>query len=195
MSQIPSSSIAGCMAPSPSCPRPQVQVVNGTDGSDVVHISRAQGLAGCLGLYEVNVNGQSQLMTRQQLEHTQFNLGAGNDLLVVDPNVKASVHADGGKGHDLMTGGGGNDVLTGGKGRDLILGGGGHDTISGGKGRDLLIGGHGHDLIGGGRGRDLLIGGEGHDRLHGGRGDDIKRPDWQDLLPPPPHRLLAALLA
>ena len=51
--------------------------VNTGCGDDNVHISKADGLAGLLGLYEVNINGQKQYMTKQQLENTQFNLGCG----------------------------------------------------------------------------------------------------------------------
>ena len=38
--------------------------VYGTAGNDNVHISKAGGIAGPLGLYEVNVNGNVQYMTK-----------------------------------------------------------------------------------------------------------------------------------
>src|SRR5512139_2977685 len=60
--------------------------VNTGCGDDTVHISKAEGLAGLLGLYKVEINGQTQYMTKQQLENTQFNLGRGNDKLIVDSN-------------------------------------------------------------------------------------------------------------
>jgi Ca2+-binding RTX toxin-like protein len=58
-------------------------------------------------------------MTNEQLSHTQFNLGAGNDTLVVDKNVTADIHANGGAGNDAMVGGGGNNYFDGGSGKDL----------------------------------------------------------------------------
>ena len=141
--------------------------VYGTAGNDNVHISKAPGLLGALRLYEVNVNGHVQFMTKQQLEHTNFELGAGNDTLVVDSNVNADIHANGGSGDDVIAGRGGNDHLNGGRGDDVLLGGRGNDTLDGG------------------RGNDYLDGGPGHDHNHGGPGRDYVKFDWADLLPPP----------
>ncbi|HEV8314220.1 MAG TPA: calcium-binding protein [Burkholderiaceae bacterium] len=146
--------------------------VYGTAGNDNVHISKAPGLLGALGLYEVNVNGNVQYMTKQQLENTNFQLGAGNDTLVVDSNVHANITANGGSGNDVMIGGAGNDHLSGGSGNDVIAGRGGNDHISGGSGNDWLSGGNGNDVLCGGRGNDVLNGGNGNDALYGGRGND-----------------------
>ncbi len=148
--------------------------VHGTAGNDNVHISKADGLLGFLGLYEVNVNGHTQFMTKHQLENTNFDLGAGNDTLVVDSDVKANITANGGSGNDVLIGGGGNDHLSGGCGNDVILGRGGNDQICGGDGNDWLFGGRGNDDLFGGRGRDVLVGGRGHDDLVGGRGRDVQ---------------------
>ena len=153
------------------CP-PQQQTINGTCGDDVVHISKADGLLGCLGLYKVDVNGQTQYMSKQQLENTEFKLGKGNDVLVVDADVDANIKADGGDGDDVLIGGGGNDTLKGGRGNDVILGGAGNDTLDGGKGNDCLFGGEGNDTLHGGKGNDWLFGGGGNDRLYGGKGND-----------------------
>jgi hypothetical protein len=49
------------------------------DGNDDVRISRASGADGLKGLFEVSINGKVQLMTKEQLEHTRFNLNGGND--------------------------------------------------------------------------------------------------------------------
>jgi len=146
--------------------------VNTGCGNDNVHISKADGLAGLLGLYEVNVNGQTQYMTKSQLENTNFNLGSGNDTLVVDSDVKADITANGGTGNDLMIGGGGDDHLKGGNGNDVIAGRGGNDHIEGGRGRDALFGGSGNDHVEGGRGNDYINGGNGNDWLQGNRGND-----------------------
>jgi Ca2+-binding RTX toxin-like protein len=141
-------------------------------GDDFVHISKADGLAGLMGLYKVDINGQTQFMTKQQLENTNFHLGAGNDTLVVDSNVKVGIHADGGSGNDVMIGGGGNDLLQGGSGNDFIAGRGGNDFIDGGRGNDILLGGDGNDFVFGGSGNDYISGGRGNDWLDGGRGND-----------------------
>ena len=135
--------------------------VYGTSGDDNVHISKAPGLLGALGLYEVNVNGNISFMTKNQLEHTDFKLGAGNDTLVVDSNVTANIHAEGGSGNDVMIGGSGNDVFDGGRGDDFIDGRGGNDQIAGGRGDDVLVGGNGNDVLIGGQGWDKLFGGPG----------------------------------
>jgi Ca2+-binding RTX toxin-like protein len=150
--------------------------INTGCGNDNVHISKAEGLAGLLGLYKVDINGQTQYMTKQQLENTQFNLGAGNDTLVVDGNVKADIHANGGAGNDVMIGGAGNDHFQGGRGNDVLVGRGGNDHLEGGRGNDVLLGGSGNDHLDGGRGNDFLKGGSGFDILHGGPGWDFK--DW-----------------
>jgi Ca2+-binding RTX toxin-like protein len=150
--------------------------INTGCGDDFVHISKAEGLAGLLGLYKVEINGQTQYMTKQQLENTQFNLGAGNDTLLVDANVKADIHANGGTGNDVMIGGAGNDHFQGGRGDDVLVGRGGNDHLEGGRGNDWLFGGAGNDHLDGGRGNDFLKGGNGFDTLHGGPGWDYK--DW-----------------
>jgi Ca2+-binding RTX toxin-like protein len=149
--------------------------INTGCGNDNVHISKADGLAGLLGLYKVEINGNTQYMTKQQLENTNFNLGSGNDTLVVDSNVTADIHANGGNGNDVMIGGAGDDDLHGGNGNDVIAGRGGNDHVDGGNGHDRLFGGTGHDHVDGGRGRDYADGGPGNDIVHGGPGNDIVR--------------------
>jgi Ca2+-binding RTX toxin-like protein len=156
--------------------------LRGTNGNDTVHIAKADGLLGALGLYQVTVNGESRLMTKQQLENTTFKLGKGDDTLYVDPNVDVNIKADGGDGNDVLIGGGGNDHLSGGKGNDVIFGGKGRDHLDGGKGHDWLFGGAGNDVIRGGKGRDYIDGGAGFDDVQGGRGRDTIRPDWKDNL-------------
>ena len=146
---------------------------HGTSGDDTVHIFKAGGLAGLLGLYEVNLNGQTSYMTKQQLENTNFELHGGNDTLVVDANVTADITANGGRGDDVMIGGSGDDNLSGGRGDDVIAGRGGNDDLKGGRGDDVLLGGRGNDVMRGGRGDDIMFGGRGHDIMFGNRGDDL----------------------
>ena len=45
---------------------------------------------------------------------------------MVDSNVNADIHANGGRGNDVMIGGNGDDVLKGGDGSDIIAGRGGN---------------------------------------------------------------------
>ncbi len=148
------------------------QVMNGSKGDDNIHISKGRGLTGQLGLYEVNVNGKVQYVTKQQLEHTQFKTGDGNDRVIVDANVKANVKVHGGRGDDLIVGGSGDDQFSGGKGNDRILGRGGNDKLYGGGGKDTIKGGKGNDYIDGGSGKDNNIGGDGFDYV---------KPDWNDI--------------
>ena len=79
-----------------------------------------------------------------------FNGFAGDDTLVVDPEISATVIADGGAGNDILSGGSGSNVLVGGLGNDFLLG---------GAGRDILIGGDGFDRLFGGANDDILVGG------------------------------------
>jgi Ca2+-binding RTX toxin-like protein len=118
-------------------------------GNDEVRISKAGGADGLKGLYEVNINGKVQLMTKEQLEHTRFNLQGGNDTLTVAPDVDANISADGGEGNDTMLGGAGNDHFVGGTGKDVLRGRGGSDWLDGGKDRDrdVLDGGAGQDVV------------------------------------------------
>jgi Ca2+-binding RTX toxin-like protein len=139
----------------------------GTSGDDNVHISKAGGIAGRLGYYDVNINGHHQIMSKFELEHTDFELGAGDDKLTVDANVDADITAHGGAGDDTLIGGGGKDYLDGGSGDDKIYGGAGDDTLLGGSGDDVLDGGPGKD------------------RMDGGSGNNVIRHDLSDFLPLP----------
>jgi Ca2+-binding RTX toxin-like protein len=128
--------------------------LKGTSGDDNVHISKAGGLLGALGFFDVEVNGKHQLMSKSELEHTDFQLGSGDDKLVVDSNVDANITAHGGSGDDTLIGGKGNDYLDGGSGDDKLYGGAGKDTLNGGSGDDYLDGGAGKDNNNGGSGNN-----------------------------------------
>jgi Ca2+-binding RTX toxin-like protein len=148
------------------------QTINGSAGSDFVTVDKASGLAGALGLYEVSVNGRTQYMTQAELEKTQFNLGGGDDVMVVADDVKANIKANGGNGDDVIVTGGGNDRVQGGAGNDIIYTGDGHDVAQGGRGDDWVHGGAGNDSVSGGRGQDQLLGGSGKNK--------VER-DWADI--------------
>jgi Ca2+-binding RTX toxin-like protein len=112
----------------------------------------------------------------------QVRTRGGHDVVVTTSNVNETMTIDGGAGNDLLTGGGGtnlilggsgHDTLYGGCGDDVLLGGTGNDDLFGNAGDDVLVGGDGNDMLYGGSGRDLLIGSLDNDRLDGGDDDDI----------------------
>jgi Ca2+-binding RTX toxin-like protein len=146
--------------------------INTGNGDDFVHISKAPGIAGALGLYDVDINGHHQLMSESQLNNTTFNLGGGNDTLLVDSNVTANIHANGGSGDDVMIGGAGNDVFNGGSGDDLLWGGGGINALNGGTGDDTFINTSGVNFDNGGPGDDAFLNEGGLNFDNGGPGWD-----------------------
>ena len=156
--------------------------VHGTSGDDNVQISRASGLAGALGFYDVNINGQHQLMTKEQLQNTTFDLGAGDDRLTVAANVDVDITARGGAGDDVLIGGTGDDNFDGGSGDDFLSGRDGRDYLKGGSGKDTLLGGNHRDVLVGGSGDDYLDGGKGIDKNNGGSGDNTVKFDFADYL-------------
>jgi Ca2+-binding RTX toxin-like protein len=156
-------------------------IVSGTAGDDVVRISKPKAdlrnpqdlVASLAGLYKVEINGRVSYVSKDDLENMRFELGAGNDRLIVDADVDARITADGGSGNDVLIGGAAADRLTGGSGNDTIDGRGGNDVIHGGAGHDVIRGGAGNDVLHGDAGNDAVFGGPGSDRLYGGPGDDF----------------------
>ena len=112
----------------------------------------------------------------------QVRTRGGNDIVLTTPNVAKLMTIDGGTGNDLLTGGGGRNVIIGGTGcdflygdggDDILMGGDGDDQLFGGSGNDVLVGGNGDDYLDGGTGRDLIIGSQDNDTLCGGGDEDI----------------------
>ena len=124
-----------------------------TSGDDVVHISKDP----LTNLYKVEVNGNAYFVTKRALEASDFDLGAGDDKLIVDPDVDANITAHGGSGDDTMIGGKGDDRFDGGSGDDTLIGGAGNDRLIGGSGNDTLVGGPGHDELNGGSDNNTLV--------------------------------------
>jgi RTX calcium-binding nonapeptide repeat (4 copies) len=82
----------------------------------------------------------------------------------------------GGRGADVLEGGGNDDRLLGGRGADDLSGGDGNDVLRGGRGADRLEGGAGADWLDGGKGRDVFVYGSLADSGAGeGARDVIKR--------------------
>jgi Ca2+-binding RTX toxin-like protein len=110
-----------------------------------------------------------------------IDMGAGDDTVVIGPNITIVLVIEGDAGNDDLEGGDGNDDVEGDEGRDVVDGGLGNDEREGGPGNDRLLpspgndrqfGNGGNDFISGGAGADRQNGGAGADRLIGGAGRD-----------------------
>lgn len=117
--------------------------------------------------------------------------GGGNDTVYGSPfadTISAptgstnNFHFEGGAGNDILTSGGGNDLLAGDDGDDQLTAGAGNDTLTGGFGNDALDGGAGNDTLSGGQGNDSLFGGTGTDSLSAAQGDDLLIAGLRDSL-------------
>jgi Ca2+-binding RTX toxin-like protein len=110
------------------------QTCNGTPGNDVItYISGFQTTA-------TTINGQ-----------------AGNDRILIDFRLTATLTINGDEGNDTILDSDSGNTLRGGDGNDRIFGNGGDDYIDGGPGNDLIDGGPGRDTISGGGGNDTFI--------------------------------------
>jgi hypothetical protein len=155
-------SVIGTRPPEPTVPPfsndppPSPFTGQGTSGDDVVHIRKYSDPTG-MSLYDVEINGQHHIVSKEQLESTVFDLGDGDDKLIVDPDVDANITARGGRGDDEMIGGKGNDNFDGGPGDDVLIGGAGNDSLWGRGGSDYLRGDGGRDSLDGGTGYNTLV--------------------------------------
>ena len=98
--------------------------------------------------------------------------GAGNDTVLVHPQVSLPSWINGQSAHDTLYGRGGDDRLLGGAGHDRLVGRSGRDRLRGQAGNDWLNGQAGHDTLWGSAGDDILFGGAGRDVMTGGTGLD-----------------------
>jgi hypothetical protein len=119
-------------------------------------------------------DGTASKLIKAKLHQIIVNGGEGNDLIGVDSSIKIRAALNGGSGHDVIVGGGGNDAINGGAGNDSVYGGGGNDTVVGAAGNDSLYGNTGNDSLVGGAGDDVLVtvGGGRYDTLEGDAGFD-----------------------
>lgn len=129
----------------------------GASGDDIVRISKST--IATLGelLYDVEINGQHSIVSKEELESTVFDLGGGDDKLLVDPDVDANITARGGEGDDTMIGGKGNDHFNGGSGDNVLIRRDGNDSLRGGSGDDYLRGDGGRDDVDGGSGSNTVL--------------------------------------
>ncbi|WP_091734837.1 calcium-binding protein [Phenylobacterium immobile] len=112
--------------------------------------------------------------------------GAGPDVLAIATADRYAMY--GGQGDDILTGGGGADVMQGNQGNDILAGGAGADTIFGGQGDDVITGGAGQNFMQGNIGADIItalgastmLGGQGDDSLTGSLGADFLSGDLGD---------------
>ena len=177
-----------------------VLYVIGTDHNDNVQIHRQRG-----DRVKVDVK-----LGRDRTPHAVFDLDdvdsytvfacGGHDHVHIDERLEQPAKILGGRGHDHLRSGGGDDVIKGGAGNDRISSGGGNDRITdlvgnnevwSGPGNDRIVTGHGndwivadqgHDAIAAGNGsnqvwagsgNDSIVSGSGNDRLDGGSGNDV----------------------
>lgn len=137
--------------------------VLGTEGNDLISIHGEDGRV-------VSVNGATQLVPPGPL---LIDARAGNDVILTQQEVTATVSITGSTGNDTLVGGLGDDELSGGVGFDRVLGGAGNDLLLGGAHNDYLNGEAGNDLMIGGGGNDRLIDVVGRDHFIGGLGNDV----------------------
>jgi subtilisin-like proprotein convertase family protein/LysM repeat protein len=140
-----------------------VLIIDADDLSENIH-------AGA-GLDVIQVVGDDGVVLNMaQMEAEIVQGGRGDDVII--GGGTSSVFVRGGDGNDVIIGGAANDALSGEDGDDMIDGGAGNDIIRGHRGKDYIAGGVGDDLIEGGLDDDILNGGTGSDILNGGQGDD-----------------------
>jgi len=154
-------------------------VVGSNTQNDIVLISQC---GGTINVWATFNDDNPVSVNASDVTEIQVRTRGKNDIVLTTPNVTTIMTIDGGSGNDLLTGGGGrnlilggtgNDALYGTDGDDVLLGGTGNDDLIGGSGNDVLVGGDGNDNLCGGTGRDLIIGSDGNDNLSGGGDEDI----------------------
>ncbi|WZP01156.1 hypothetical protein EP7_005609 (plasmid) [Isosphaeraceae bacterium EP7] len=121
--------------------------IYGTEGADTLTIGRVNDTTAKVQGSFISGTKFYDLVWVDQI---QVFLGGGNDRATMAAAIAKPAYFDGGNGKDIITGGGGPNVMQGGDG---------DDQLTGSSGRDLLIGGRGADKLTGGGGEDILIGG------------------------------------
>jgi Ca2+-binding RTX toxin-like protein len=104
---------------------------------------------------ELTGGGADDALTYLGTGRATLNGGGGADRLAVGPKAKGS-ELHGGKGDDILVGGGSNDGLYGDDDNDNLFAGDGNQYLDGGAGNDQLTAGKGADALLGGAGNDLI---------------------------------------
>src|SRR5262252_810250 len=102
------STIASLNTATPSAPTPAGADPHPPLGNDDVRIRQADGLRGALGLYQVDIKGQTHYMTRQELDEAGYTGGSGHADAPSTPHAfDAPIGGGGGGGGDKAKGGDG----------------------------------------------------------------------------------------
>ena len=152
--------------------------ITGTARGDEIRVAPAAG-----GKLAASVNGYRREFDAASVSTIVIDALAGDDGILIDPQLVLPATIIGGDGIDTLTGGAGDDRIDGGDNppppNDLlgdrpeeISGGLGNDTLLGSDGDDVLRGDEGNDRLQGGNDNDVLDGGAGADDLSGGAGVD-----------------------
>jgi Ca2+-binding RTX toxin-like protein len=141
----------------------------GTNGDDVMRVEHIGQQ------YKLTLNGQSTLINDiGPLDGVIVDGRAGNDQITIDSSVTVFTGALGGKGNDVIQGGGGENYLFGDAGNDFIYSGiqGSSNLISGGAGDDIIFSGDAATIAHGDKGNDTLYGDNTSAWLYGDAGND-----------------------
>jgi Ca2+-binding RTX toxin-like protein len=125
--------------------------LNAGCGADQIDVNRAAN-----GLYNVSVNGQSFMFTREEMSRLTIKGGSGNDRINVGPGVDVPVKVDGGRGSDTLFNASHGSTIQGGTGRDEIRSFGSGNNIQGGWGNDFITSNGNFNQVGGGFGHDRI---------------------------------------
>src|SRR6516162_9474563 len=96
--------------------------IMGTDASDVIRVSQANG--------QYSVSGIAQ--TFSNVSTVVVDGGAGDDQIVIDPSVTATTWLYAGDGNNYIQGGSGTNHIYGGRGNDTLVAGSANDIVYGG---------------------------------------------------------------
>ena len=155
--------------------------IKGTKNNDTVKVSQNRD-----GSLLVNFNGEDLRYSPNEAEGLYFDLGEGNNILMIDDDISYNFNIRVGNGDNNIKAASGNDIIIAGNGNNNINAGAGNDKvfvgikknglsslISPSKGNNIIYGGPGNDYLQGGPGDDMISGGDGDDIIYGLDGDDI----------------------
>ncbi|HEU4599978.1 MAG TPA: hypothetical protein VFS26_09530 [Solirubrobacterales bacterium] len=142
-----------------------IRIVLSADGRDYLISSIAPLEAGGAICFHPEDRPNELVCKAPEIAGFEVNVAAGDDTVVLAPNVPVPATLRGGSGRDRLVGGGVSDKIVAGPGADVLSGRRGADWLFGGNGRDRLLGGPGDDQLTGGAQTDVLIGGTGRNEV------------------------------